>query len=288
MSSKRWDCNLADPSIPCPGNGVRVLCFSDTHGIHDKIPKEWIHPADIALFAGDFTGVGTLKDTLSFKSFSKSLPCTHKIMIAGNHEVTYDTQNRSDIVGHYLRNECGDYSNLIKEYSKSNDKHELSNSGKSYDDNAINFIKQQIIDDEEIIYLEEESVNVKGLKIYGTPYSPFFYHWAFPTYPDYERQNGGLQASRWDKIPDNTDIVIVHGPPFNIFDVTVDGENTGCPFLAEKMNKIEPSLCIFGHIHESYGFKKIKNTFYANVSTLNYRYQIHNKPLLLDLVPVNK
>lgn len=289
MSSKRWNCFLVNSSSSTrPENSVRVLCFSDTHGMHQKIPKDWIQPADIAIFAGDFTGVGSLKDTLSFKEFFKSLPCKHKIMIAGNHEVTYDLENRSDIIGHYLRNERGDYSNLVREYQKNNTNYNPNISGKNYDDNVLNLIKQQIIEDDEIIYLEESSINVEGLNIYGTPYSPFFYHWGFPTYPYHERQNGGLEASRWNKIPDNTDIVIVHGPPFNILDSTVDNEHVGCPFLAEKMNKIEPSLCLFGHIHEAYGHKKIKNTYYANVSTLNFNYQIKNKPILFDLVPVNK
>ena len=83
--TKRWDCILANPSSPRPENSVRVFCFSDTHGIHNRIPEDWIYPADIALFAGDFTGVGSLEDTLSFKDFFKSLPCKHKVMIAGNH-----------------------------------------------------------------------------------------------------------------------------------------------------------------------------------------------------------
>ncbi|KAK8839191.1 Metallophosphoesterase mpped2 [Tritrichomonas musculus] len=287
--AKRWDCILADPSSPRPENSIRVFCFSDTHGAHKKIPKDWICPADIALFAGDFTGVGALRDTLSFIEFFKSLPCKHKVMIAGNHEVTYDTENREDILFRYLQFERGDYSKLVKKYKKLNKDYIPTNSGKKYDDNILNFIKQQIIDDEEIIYLEESTVNIEGLNIYGSPYSPFFYNWAFPTYPNEEKEKGGLAASRWNKIPDDADIVLVHGPPLNILDlVEDDGSNAGDPFLAEKINQINPSLCVFGHIHEAYGAQKIKDTYYANVSTLNFNYEVKNKPLLFDLVKIEK
>lgn len=71
-----------------PENSVRVLCFSDTHGIHNKIPEDWIYPSNIALFAGDFTGVGSLEDTLSFKKFFKSLPCEHKVIDLNHLNIT--------------------------------------------------------------------------------------------------------------------------------------------------------------------------------------------------------
>ena len=66
----------------------------------------------------------------------------------------------------------------------------------------------------------------------------------------------------------------------------VNDEHEGCPFLAERIKQISPSLCVFGHIHEAYGFQKIKNTYYANVSTLDFNYRVRNEPLLFDLIPV--
>lgn len=117
-------------------------------------------------------------------------------MIAGNHEVTYDVENRSDIIGHYLRGFGNDYPNVVKEYQKRNGGKNPNHTTKSYDDEVLNLIKKEITEDNELVYLEESSINIEGLNIYGTPYSPFFYHWAFPTYPVKYKMNGGVIASR--------------------------------------------------------------------------------------------
>lgn len=285
-TKKRWKCEFVnDSTSKPPERAIRIICFSDTHSRHNKIPKDWFQPADIALFAGDFTQGGSLKDTISFKTFYKSLPYKYKVLIAGNHEVTFDIENRRDIIGHYLKREQKDYLNLINEYEKQTGEKVMPEEFKLYNDNAVNFIKKQITEDNDLIYLEESSITIEGLNIYGTPYSPFFYNWAFPTFPDHEREKGGITASRWNKIPENTDIVLVHGPPLNILDKTTSDEHTGCPFLAEKIAQVEPLLCIFGHIHEAYGCKQIENIIYANVSTLNFNYNVQNKPMLFDLIP---
>ena len=67
-----------------------------------------------------------------------------------------------------------------------------------------------------------------------------------------------------------------------------DGSHAGYPFLAEKIEKINPSLCVFGHIHEAYSCEKINNTFYANASTLDFNYKNSNRPLLFDLILFNE
>ena len=168
MSSiKKWICNIVNSASHQPKNSLMVLCFSDTHSLHDKIPKDWFPPVDIVIFAGDFTSTGSLKDTISFKNFFKSLQCRYKVLIAGNHEVTYDVENRSDIIGHYLRGFGNDYPNVVKEYQKRNGGINPNQTTKSYDDEVLNLIKKEITEDNELIYLEESSINIVLFSITG-------------------------------------------------------------------------------------------------------------------------
>lgn len=285
-SQQKWECNIADFSSTKPKDSIRVLCFSDTHQHHEEIPEEYLPEADIVLFGGDFTGLGSYADTLSFKTFYKKLPCKHKVIISGNHELTYDVDHRETVISYYLQWEKRDYLNVFKKYRELNSNCEKKQPGKQYNDDLLNFIKKQITEDDEIIYLEDSSVNIEGLNIYGSPYSLRWHQWGFPT-PRENDSDCEISKSRWDKIPDNTDIVLVHGPPYNIFDKMVNDEHEGCPFLAERIKQISPSLCVFGHIHEDYGFKKIDDIIYANVSLCNYDNELENKPLLFDFLPNN-
>ena len=57
----------------------------------------------------------------------------------------------------------------------------------------------------------------------------------------------------WEHIPDDTDILVVHGPPKGIMDLTYSRENVleacGCSALRKRVLKIEPKLFLSGHIH---------------------------------------
>ena len=48
-----------------------------------------------------------------------------------------------------------------------------------------------------------------NVRIYGSPWQPEFYNWAFNL-----PRNGEEMKARWDAIPDNTDILITHGPAY--------------------------------------------------------------------------
>jgi predicted phosphohydrolase len=98
-----------------------------------------------------------------------------------------------------------------------------------------------------IIYLEESCVTIEGLKIYGTPITPYFFNWAFNRYPGQDIE----QHMR--KIPNDTDILISHGPPYGILDANAKGEHCGCPSMLSKIQEVKPKLLICGHIHEGYG-----------------------------------
>lgn len=73
------------PSIP----GIKILCISDTHGLHSKMSK--LPDADVLIHGGDMTSVGTKDDIESFVKWFDSLNYPSKYFIAGNHETSIDT-----------------------------------------------------------------------------------------------------------------------------------------------------------------------------------------------------
>jgi Icc-related predicted phosphoesterase len=74
------------------------------------------------------------------------------------------------------------------------------------------------------------------------------------------------------------DILINHGPPFGILDVTQDGIHAGSKLLLERVKKMQPRIHVFGHIHESSGSVKIDNTLFVNAGQVNRKYEVAHKP----------
>ncbi len=132
---------------------------------------------------------------------------------------------------------------------------------------------------ENINYLFNKSIIIDDIKIYGTPYQPYFCNWAFNL-----PKNGKELKSAWDKIPENTDILITHSPPFGYLDTTVKNKQVslGCELLAEKIKKIKPKIHSFGHIHSGYGYKFNGNTHFFNASVLNEEYIYTQKPINIE------
>jgi len=127
-------------------------------------------------------------------------------------------------------------------------------------------------------YLQDASVEIEGIKIYGTPYQPHFFGWAFNR-DDKERQ------ALFAKIPSDADVVVCHGPPFEILDKTHDGLNVGCKILREELlTRVKPQLAVFGHIHEAHGITKLDNTLFVNAANCNVRYKISNPPVVVDVI----
>ena len=87
-----------------------------------------------------------------------------------------------------------------------------------------------------------------GLKIYGSPYTPEFYEWAFSL------KNQEEKIECWSKIPNDTNILVTHGPPLGILDQNADGIPCGDDILLKEVQeRVKPKLHLFGHIHEGYG-----------------------------------
>ena len=127
-----------------------------------------------------------------------------------------------------------------------------------------------------VTYLQDDSVTIDGIKIYGSPWQPWFHDWAFNLY------RGEALAEKWNQIPDDVDILVTHGPPFGIFDKTMRGLNVGCEDLLKRVNDIKPKIHVFGHIHEGYGMRDGEITTFINASSLDEDYRYTNKPIVID------
>ncbi len=131
------------------------------------------------------------------------------------------------------------------------------------------------------VYLQDNYYTFKGWKIYGSPWQLRFFDWAFNLdEPDLER--------KWRQIPDDSDILVLHGPPQGFGDWVPRDENVGSPSLIEKIRKIKPKLVVYGHIHPGFGVYECAGSTLANVSILNDRYVWTNLPTEFLLDPESK
>ena len=125
-------------------------------------------------------------------------------------------------------------------------------------------------------YLFDNMVEIDGVNIYGSPWQPEFYDWAF------NLPRGEKLAEKWSRIPEDTDILITHGPAYGILDVVPGGGRVGCEELYKRVFEVKPSIHVCGHIHDSYGQKSIDGVEFLNASVLDERYNYSNKPIVVE------
>ena len=121
---------------PKPEGHTRFVCLSDTH---TKTKNLSVPPGDVLLHAGDFSNIGLPRDIENFNTFLGSLPHSYKVVVAGNHELSFDVDSYDDTYkrfGHPQKYDCAEV------------KSKLTN----------------------CIYLEDEETTVLGFKIYGSPW----------------------------------------------------------------------------------------------------------------------
>ncbi|CAF0989894.1 unnamed protein product [Adineta steineri] len=130
-----------------------------------------------------------------------------------------------------------------------------------------------------IVYLQDEAFQdpVTGWKFYGSG-------WLSEQCkdPDEIRRH-------WSEIPIDTDIVLTHGPPYSILDVTSGtAYNLGCKELLKSVTTIvKPKLHVFGHVHRAYGQLKNEDEFgktlFVNASLCDSHFRTAHLPIVVDL-----
>lgn len=132
---------------------------------------------------------------------------------------------------------------------------------------------------EGVHYLKDEAVVIDGLKIWGSPYTPWFYRWAF------NKRRGEPLATHWNQIPADTDILLTHGPVYGILDTVINEQNAGDKDLLKRVLEIKPKAHVCGHIHEAYGMVRRHGIRFVNACVLNEAYELVNKPIAFDVMP---
>jgi Icc-related predicted phosphoesterase len=131
--------------------------------------------------------------------------------------------------------------------------------------------------DEKIIYLRDSFTVIENRKIYGAPWQPRFFDWAF------NLNRGREMAEKWKLIPKGVDILITHGPPNGILDQTPQGDFAGCEELRGKIEELRPKAHVFGHIHCGYGTTERFGVKFINASNCDESYEPTNPPQVFDL-----
>jgi len=237
------------------------LCFiSDTHTLHSNLEKDSFHDdIDVLVHCGDITSKGDFFDVQLFSSWFREVKAKHRICIAGNHDFCFQKNYKKD-------------------------------STKKYTEGHEALTKKRWVDSLEIHgqckYLEDEEIIIEGVKFYGSPWQPEFSSWAFNL-----PRNGFQLRAVWRKIPDDTDILITHGPPKGILDLTKrDNCYAGCERLKERVLELNLAIHSFGHIHEQYGTLECAatGTTFINASVCTLEYKPTNKPIYVNYNPQNR
>lgn len=132
-------------------------------------------------------------------------------------------------------------------------------------------------------YLEDSGAEIGGVRFWGSPWSPRFKEWAFM------QDDADLGSGPYALIPDDTDVLISHGPPRGCCDFTVvyAEEHVGSVALRERALEVKPRYIVCGHIHEAYGSAGLGEapdvTSIFNVSINDLNYEPTNQPVVLEL-----
>lgn len=128
----------------------------------------------------------------------------------------------------------------------------------------------------DVTYLQDSATEIAGLRVYGSPWQPRFFDWAF------NLDRGKALADVWKKIPAKTDVLITHGPPQGYGDLTYSGDRAGCLDLLRRIQQVRPRLHLFGHIHDDGGAWKVGPSHCVNVTTSECR----RAPTVIDIKPM--
>lgn len=133
-------------------------------------------------------------------------------------------------------------------------------------------------------YLNNESVEIEGVTIWGSPYAPKFGNWTFMA-SEHEL------SEMYEAIPERTDILLTHGPAYGTLDETMyvwpgGDPHVGSTALRNRLtygNYPNLKLHVFGHIHEAYGVEEVDGVTYANVSYVTGDYVPGQAPFEYEL-----
>lgn len=197
---------------------------------------------DVLIHAGDCLNSGSFEELYQFLYWFKKQPHKYKIMIAGNHDWCFERKPEQ----------------------------------------AQKVVRNTLDMAGGIIYLQDSSIEIEGVKFYGSPWQPFFCDWAF------NLNRGKDLYDKWQMIPEDTDVLITHGPPYGILDLAPGDRHVGCEELEARIYKMwgnteKLKIHVFGHLHGSYGTGRIGNVRFYNAAICTEQYEPTNEPWEIEL-----
>jgi len=241
---------------------MRITHISDTHNKHNQLNGK-LPGGNLLIHSGDFTSIGRKHEVEGFIKWFAKQDYTHKVFIAGNHDLVMDSERLYEAKSSHFEH---------KEYP--------TPGAEGKPDWLIELLGNL---PDSVYYLENSTIKLEGINIWGSPYSPSFgYGWAFNADRGYDI------SSIWNNIPKDTDIVITHSPIYGYCDrANNTNENVGCADLYHRLKEVQPHLHFAGHIHEAYGWKTMGLTSWYDLQTFNgcscnLRYEAENSPISFD------
>lgn len=222
---------------------MKILCLSDTHGLHKKIHKDWMVEADVLVHAGDCTNRGYLQEVKEFLDWFESLDYTYKIFICGNHDWIFEQypDKIQELMKEYPSITYLQDSSVIIEDKKFYGSpwqpyfHNWAFNAARDNEDAITYNKPLLKDKWELIPKDTDVLITHG-----------------PSFGYVDKVIGR-------------------------------DENLGCLALINKIKEVKCKFHICGHIHSGRGIGNNENTTFINASILNEEYKICYTPILIEI-----
>lgn len=244
---------------------MEIVCISDTHNRHRELTlrPDILGTGDVLVHSGDFTNLGTLAELREFVDWFAAVPgFRHKVLVAGNHDICLDPDRFKEVLPALEHR-----ANTMNKTNKTGDpkqKDQKRAPAISREDHRAAW--ELVARNPAFHYLYESGTVLDGVRFYGAPYVVLdpsaATRWAF-SLSDME-----IAARRiWERVPANTDVLVTHGPPFGIMDRAFMGNKGDDFLLLEVMERVQPRLHIFGHIHNQQGECTVGCTRFVNAAS---------------------
>lgn len=235
------------------GKELRICAFSDPHG---QLPlPAMLKEADITVICGDIVDLYVQRNNLRSKEWFEDTfkkwadSAVGKIVIIGGNHDFWLNKQGKEGVKAFFNGICGD----------------------------------------KVCYLEDESVEIDGVKFYGCPWCEGPIGWAFSPNVDMTIER---VWKHYDDIPD-CDVLITHQPPMigNISKSnwwTEYARDFGSDKLRTVIKDRNIALSLSGHVHSGTHEKTLYptigcDTAFYNVSLLDERYNAYYAPTYISI-----
>ncbi len=217
--------------------------------LHGHYPA--LDGGDLLILAGDYTGSDAINQWEAFFRWLEKLNYRKKVLVAGNHD--------------------GFCKNWAVSGTFTNDEYEQIYPG----------------DKPPFEYLCDSGMEFEGVKIWGSPWTPFFDR-VNPKCTAFMASEEELDE-KFAMIPKGLDILITHGPMMYVLDGNKWGNPCGSHALRKHVDRAQPKNHIFGHIHERggcqllYKHQNAGNTWCSNCSYVDEHYEPVHKPIRITI-----